>query len=54
MHVKKDCRYFSWKKEVFVLSMNKVDRSILYIPSCEKGLINPSGCPDRCRFYKRK
>ena len=55
MHVKTDCKYFSWKKEIFVGSMNKADQRFLLKPVCSIGKLMKSGnCPENCKWFEAR
>jgi hypothetical protein len=54
MHVKTDCKHFSWKTSLFV-DMNKVDQHTLREPFCEiKKLTRLLSCPDDCPWFEKK
>jgi hypothetical protein len=54
MHVKTDCKHFSWKTSLFV-DMNKIDQHTLREPWCEiKKLTRLLSCPDDCPWFEKK
>jgi len=55
MRVKTNCKHFSWKRELFIGSMNKVDQYFLLKPECDIGKLTKSGnCPENCDGFEPK
>jgi len=53
MHVKTNCRNFSWKIKELV-EMNKADHNKLYLPNCSLNkLENNVNCPFVCKSYEK-
>jgi len=55
MHIREDCIHFSWKKILFIGSMNKVDQCFLLKPMCKAGKLTRFGnCPKDCRWFEAR
>ena len=53
MHVKAECKHFTWKKISLIVDLFKVDQNILIEPSCDLNkqtcILN---CPKKCKWYE--
>ncbi|MFO7678301.1 MAG: hypothetical protein R6V50_07975 [Thermoplasmatota archaeon] len=53
MHVKTNCKHFTWKKSMLV-DMNKINQNIIREPRCNLNLLIKLNCPKDCKSYEKK
>ena len=53
MHVKKNCKNFSWEYNLLV-SENKINQNKLKLPNCKINKLNKFlSCPDNCKWFEK-
>jgi len=53
MHVKTDCKHFTWKK-LQLIDMKKINQNILREPYCDLNKLTRSlSCPKDCKLFKK-
>ncbi|MDH7517652.1 MAG: hypothetical protein QHH19_04850 [Candidatus Thermoplasmatota archaeon] len=54
MHVKINCKHFTWEKSLFV-DMNKINQNILREPHCDLDkLTSFLNCPQDCKWFEKR
>lgn len=54
MHVKTNCKHFTWKK-LLLIDMNKINQNMLKQPHCDLGKISRFlSCPKDCQWFEKR
>jgi len=54
MHVKTNCKHFTWKK-IQLIDMNRINQNILTQPHCNLDKLNKLlSCPEDCKSFEKK
>lgn len=53
MHVKTNCKHFTWKKSLFI-NMNKINQNILRESHCNLNKLERFNCPKDCKSFEKR